>query len=104
MTRDIDELLGVLRAIDPLREPGGARRVLREAADAIDSLRSQPAGGRDAERYRWIRSTFNVPDPSDDPESPWAQAWDMIELGQVDGRIAAQLDDAIDAAMKESAK
>lgn len=73
-----------------------AFKVSREAADEIESLRTQLAAAqKDAARYRWLREA----DPDEGPAvmehhcNDWGK-WYYIALHQV------ELDTAIDAAMQ----
>ena len=96
MTRQLDdaELAQYLEDWAKHIRAGGPITVSLKQAEKLDAaakaLRSQPAGGRDAERYRWLRDTHHLRIGPD--------AW--IRTGE-------DLDDAVDegiAAMKESAK
>jgi len=116
MTRQLDELAGRLEGVledmasiaayVPHDQREYVSEVRKEIKSAIDSLRSQPAGGRDAERYRWLREhvTFTEQETLS-PLKVYYRRWyhDTTYRPEAD-TASGMFDAAIDAAMKESAK
>lgn len=91
---DEDPSIVLGRGIDALRlRAETAERELAAANAALAAARVNEA------RYLWIRASFNGFDPSDDPESAWAKAWEYIELGGIKDNVSPEeLDALIDRA------
>lgn len=69
--------------------------------DACGNAGCIATGFTDAERYAWIRETFN----SEIGDSAAAnRAWDVIELGAINANTPTELDGAIDAALRAQSK